>query len=110
MPDRLPNVPEHLLQVPMPARRWVQLADAWLVEDWRYAWRFLVVIGAGLLALLNYAVKHSADLALVLPPQVMQQVNTWAPLALMVVRVYRQNIPPRDVAPAPAAPVPKESP
>jgi len=82
-----------------------------LVADWRHAWRFASVLGAVLLAVLNYAAEHSAELALVLPENVMHQVNVWAPLALIVLRLMRQNIPARDCAPAPAAPVtPKESP
>ena len=112
MPDGLPNVSPHLLQVPPPAPpRWVQLADAWLVEDWRYAWRFAVVVGAVALAALNFAVEHSADLALVLPAQVMRQVNVWAPLLLLIARIVRQDIPARDAPPSPADPAaPKESP
>lgn len=68
-----------------------------LIDDWRHAWRFHTVIGALLLALLNCP-ELMAALSIALPPEVMRQVNVWAPIALIVLRLVRQNIPARDAA------------
>jgi len=52
-----------------------------------------------------------AQLAAVLSPQRVIEVNKYAALVLIVLRLVRQNIPARDAPPTPAAPAqPKETP
>lgn len=91
-----------------------------LIPDWRHAWRYHTVVAAALLGAFDAVVSHLdalesllapdtvAQLALVLPPERVVTINKWAALALIVLRVVRQNIPARDAAPEPAAPAPKE--
>lgn len=94
-----------------------------LIADWRHAWRFLTVIGAALLGAFDFVMTHldlleqllSPDtltqLAAVLPPERVIEVNKYAALVLIVLRLVRQNIPARDAPPTPAAPAqPKETP
>ncbi len=93
-----------------------------LIDDWRHAWRFLTVIGAALLGAFDMVMTHLdvleyllqpetvAQLAAVLPPERVLELNKWAALALIVLRLVRQNIPARDAPPPPAAPAqPKET-
>lgn len=87
-----------------------------LIDDWRHGWRFLTVIGAAALSAFDFAMTHLdvleyllepdtvAQLAAVLPPDRLVEINKWAALALIVLRMVRQKIPARDAAPAPAAP------
>ena len=87
-----------------------------LIADWRHAWRFLTVIGAALLGAFDFVMTHYdlleqllapatvAQLVAVLPAQRVVEINKYAALALIVLRLVRQNIPARNAATAPAAP------
>lgn len=94
-----------------------------LIDDWKHAWRFLTVIGAAGLGGFDYVMTHLdqleylldpstvSQLAAVLPADRIVEVNKYAALGLIVLRLVRQKIPARDAPPPPADPAqPKESP
>lgn len=78
-----------------------------LIDNWRQAWKFHTVIVAAALGAVNFAVDHAdelgqvgAQLATLLPPDVLAGVNRWTPVALIVLRLIRQS----NTAPAATAP------
>lgn len=94
-----------------------------LIADWKHAWQFLTVIGAAVLGAFDLLTTHLdvleylldpstvAQVAAVLPADRVVEVNKYAALVLIVLRLVRQKIPARDAPPSPADPVPpKESP
>lgn len=90
MPDGLPNVPEHLLQVPAPASRWTQLADRWLIDEWRRAWRLHTVIFALAFAGLSAAEAKLDQVQALVPPKYWPYISLGFGLLMPVLRMLRQ--------------------
>lgn len=86
-----------------------------LIPDWRHAWRFHTVIGAAALAAFNVIAANAdavvqlasrpevaAALTQALSPATLAKVNTYGALALLVLRLVKQQIPARAAPPPPA--------
>lgn len=87
-----------------------------LIDGWKAAWRYHVVIAAAALAALNWGVAHSDVVAQFVDTDQMAMLNKWVPLLIIILRVVRQPAATaavqaaaaKDTAPAAPADPPKE--